>query len=156
MVEDRKKLIEKTIENIYALKHRIMNEMAFFFKETGITHSQMTVLRILKKNENINLKDIAGMLGITSSATTQIVDELVKKDFLLRKRNPDDRRTVNLTLSEKAITQFNSIKNKSFSEFFSLFEVLSDDELLDYYKLNNKIIGNKPEDSRPGKDKLHV
>ena len=79
----------------------------------------------------------------------------LKRTFF-KKKEPDDRRTVNLTLSEKAITQFNSIKNKSFSEFFSLFEVLSDDELLDYYKLNNKIIGNKPEDSRPGKDKLHV
>lgn len=147
MAENRKNLIEKTIENIYAIKHKIMSEMAFFFKEIGITHSQMTVLRILKKNENINIKDIAGILGITSSATTQIVNELVKKGFLLRKRNPDDRRTVNLTLSEKSIKQFDSIKNKSFSELYSLFEALSDDELLDYYKLNNKIIGNKPEGS---------
>jgi DNA-binding MarR family transcriptional regulator len=130
--------------------------MAFFFKEVGITHSQMVVLRILKKNENINIKDIAGMLGITSSAITQIVNELVKKGFILRKRNPDDRRTLNLVLSEKAIIQFDSIKNKSFSELYSLFEVLSDDELIDYYKLNNKIIGNKPEGSRPGKENLHV
>ena len=116
----------------------------------------MVVLRILKKNENINIKDIAGMLGITSSAITQIVNELVKKGFILRKRNPDDRRTLNLVLSEKAIIQIDSIKNKSFSELYSLFEVLSDDELIDYYKLNNKIIGNKPEGSRPGKENLHV
>jgi len=156
MGKDRKIIIEKTIENIYAIKHRIMYEMAFFFKEAGITHSQLAVLRILKKNENVNIKDIAGMLEITSSAITQIVNELVKKGFILRKRNPEDRRTLNLVLSEKATIQIDSIKNKSFSELYSLFEVLSDDELLDYYKLNNKIIGNKPECSLPGKENLHV
>src|SRR5665648_1079458 len=156
MAEDRKKLIEKTIENIFAIKHKIMYKMAFFFKEMGITHSQMIVLRILKKNESINIKDIAGMIGVTSSAITQIVNELVKKGFILRKRNPDDRRTVNLFLSEKAMIQFNSIKNKSFNVFYSLFEVLNDDELLDYCKLNNKIIGNKPEGSLFGKENLHV
>lgn len=156
MAEDRKKLIEKTIENIYAIKQRIMFDLALFFKEAGITHSQMAVLRILKNKGNINIKDIAGTLGITSSATTQIVDELVKKDFLFRKRNPDDRRTVNLTLSPKAIIQFDLIKNRSFNELHSLFEVLSDDELLDYHKLNNKIIGVKPESSRSGKENLNV
>lgn len=156
MIEDRKKLVEKAIENIYAIKHKIMYKMAFFFKEIGITHSQMAVLRILQKNGNINIKDIASHLGITSSATTQIVDELVKKEFLLRKRNAEDRRTVNLTLSEKALVQFNSIKNKSFNELYSLFEVLSDEELSDYCKLNNKIIGNKPEGSQPGKENLDV
>ena len=130
--------------------------MALFFKEAGITHSQMAVLRILKKNGNMNIKDIAGILGITSSATTQIVDELVKKDFLSRKRNPDDRRTVNLTLSPKAIIQLDLIKNRSFNELHSLFEVLNDDELLDYHKLNNKILGSKPESSRSGKENLNV
>ncbi|MHB1254210.1 MAG: MarR family winged helix-turn-helix transcriptional regulator [Candidatus Humimicrobiaceae bacterium] len=156
MGEDRKKLIEKTIENIYAIKHKIMYKMVFFFKEIGITHSQMAVLRILQKSGNINIKDIAGHLGITSSATTQIVDELVKKEFLLRKRNADDRRTVNLTLSEKAMIQFDSIKNKSFNELYSLFAVLSDEELLDYCKLSSKIIGNKSEGSQPGKENMHV
>ena len=156
MAEDRKKLIEKTIENIYAIKRRIMTEMHVLFSEAEITHSQMAVFRILQKNKNINIKDIAAMLGITSSGTTQIVNELVKKGFILRKRDPDDRRTVNLTFSEKATHQFDLIKNEGFKELYSLFEVLSDDELLEYNKLDNKIIGNKPECSLPGKKKLHV
>ena len=45
--------------------------MAIFFKETGITHLSNDSSAYPKKNENINIKDIAGMLGITSSATTQ-------------------------------------------------------------------------------------
>lgn len=156
MAEDRKKIIEKTIESIFAIKHRIMFEMSSYFKEMGLTHSQMSVLRILQKNEKINIKDIAALLGITSSATTQIVDELVKKDFILRKRNPEDRRTVKLTLSEKSASQFESIKNKGFRELYSLFEALSDDELLAYNVLNKKIIDGSAEGSRPGKENSHV
>ncbi len=153
MVQERKKLIEKTIENIYALRQRIMSEMHLLFKEEGITHSQMIVLRIIQNNENTNLKDLAALLGITSSATTQVVNELVKKGYLGRKRNPDDRRVLNLTLTDKTKTQLDSIRNKSFSELYSMFDVLSDDELRDYYRLSNKIIGNSPERSQSRKEK---
>ena len=138
-MDDRRKLIEKIIENIYAIKHKIAVEIHFFFAETQITHSQWLVLHLVKKNKIINIKDLANLLNITSSATTQIVDGLVKKELLVRRRNPDDRRTLKIELSEKSKNQFDLIKNKSFKTLSSLFDVLDNDELVKYCELNDKI-----------------
>jgi DNA-binding MarR family transcriptional regulator len=142
-MEDRKKLIEKSVESIYAIKSKIVAEMHLYFNVMQITHSQWMVLQIVKKNakKNVNtsIKDLAGILGITSSATTQIVDSLVNKELLFRKRNPDDRRVIKVALTEKSSTQLDSLKNKSFNTLYSLFDALDDDELLKYCELSNKI-----------------
>jgi len=140
-MDDRRILIEKIIENFYAIRHKLATEFQFFFDEIQITHSQWLVLHLIKKNEIMSIKDLANLLSITSSATTQIVDGLVNKGLLLRKRNPDDRRTLKIELSEKSKNQFNSLKNKSFKTLSSLFDVLDYDELLKYCELNNKIAG---------------
>lgn len=140
-MDDRRKLIEKIIENIYAIKHEIAAEMHLFFEEIQITHSQWIVLHLIKKNKNISIKNLANLLDITSSAATQIVDGLVNKGLLLRRRNPDDRRTLKIELSEESKNQFDSIKNKSFKTLSLLFDVLDNDELSKYCELNNKIAG---------------
>jgi DNA-binding MarR family transcriptional regulator len=138
-MDDRRKLIEKIIENIYAIKHKIAAEIHFLFAEIQITHSQWLVLKLVKKNKIIRIKDLANLLDITSSAATQIVDGLVDKGLLMRKRNPDDRRTLKIELSEKSKNQFDLIKNKSFKTLSSLFDVLDNDELLKYCELSDKI-----------------
>jgi DNA-binding MarR family transcriptional regulator len=139
-MDDRRKLIEKIIENIYAIKHKIAAEIHFFFEETQITQSQWSILHLVKKNKIISIKDLANLRDITSSAATQIVDGLVDKGLLMRKRNPDDRRTLKIELSEKSKNQFDSIKHKSFKTLYSLFNVLDNDELLKYCELNDKIV----------------
>ena len=141
-MEDRRKLIEKSIESIYAIRKKIIGEMHLHFNTMQITHSQWVVLHLVKNNVDISIKDIAGMLGITSSATTQIVDTLVNKGCLFRKRNPDDRRVLKVALTEKSTSQLDSVKNKSFDTLSSLFDVLDDDELLKYCVLSSKITGN--------------
>ena len=153
-MNDRRKLIEKSIENIYAIRSKIVAEMHLYFNVMQITHSQWIVLQLVKKNVDISIKDLAGILGITSSATTQIVDSLVNKEFLFRKRNPDDRRVLKVALTEKSRAQIDLLKSKSFSTLSSLFDALDDDELLEYCELNSKIKGGisaELHNQRPGK-----
>ena len=141
-MNDRRKLIEKSVESIYAIRNKIVSEMHQSFSMLQITHSQWIVLRLIKINGSISIKNLAGLLGTSSSATTQIVDSLVSKELLFRKRNPDDRRVLKVTLTEKATIQFDSIKNKSFNTLSSLFDVLDDEELSNYCRLSSKITGN--------------
>ena len=140
-MDDRRKLIEKILEDIHAIRHEIAAEIRFFSANIQITHSQWLVLHLVKSSGTINIKDLASLLDTTSSAATQIVNGLVNKGLLLRKRNPDDRRTLKIGLSEKFKNKFDSIKDKSFKTLSSLFDVLDDDELLKYCELNNKITG---------------
>jgi len=126
--------------------HHLSNEMQ-------ITHPQWIVLHHIKRCKMINIKDLANLLGITSSAITQIVDGLVKKELLLRKRNKEDRRILDIELSGKAISKFDSIKNTSFNTLSALFDVLDDEELQDYRDLNNKIASRIPDKNAAQKEK---
>lgn len=141
---DRKKIIEEIIETLYTIRRKIAAEMQLLFKEIQITHPQWIVLHYVKKNGIINIKCLANVLCITSSAATQIVDGLVKKGLLIRKRNIEDRRILNIGLSTKAKEQFDLIKNKSFNTLSSLFDILDDKELQEFHDLNNKIAARIP------------
>lgn len=152
-MDTRRQLIEKPIENIFAIKNKIMAEMHHFFLDIQITHTQWLVLRIVKKNESISIKELARLLRITSSAVTQIVDSLVNKDLLLRKRNPDDRRVLKMALTEKSKNKFDSIKKKSLNSVYTLFDVLNDDDLSNYSELNKKILGKNSNEDQSGNSK---
>jgi MarR family transcriptional regulator, organic hydroperoxide resistance regulator len=140
-MDTRRKQVEEILESIYAIRHKLAAEMHFYFDKVYVTHSQWLVLHIAKKRKNISMKDLAKLLDITSSAATQIVDGLVNKELLVRKSNPDDRRALELELSEKAKEHFESLKNKSLKTMESFFDVLDNDELSKYLELNKKIIG---------------
>ncbi len=141
-MNNRKQLIENIIESIYAIRKKISAEMHLFFTEAQITHSQWLMLHIIEKKGALSIKEIASLLGTTSSAATQLVDSLVNKGLAARKRNPRDRRVLIIELTAQAKKQFESIKSKSFDTMASLFDALGDDELLKYFEINNKIITN--------------
>jgi len=134
-MENRIKLIEKIFESIYAVKQKIASEMNMSFDEMQLTHSRWLVLNSIRKNNSINIKDLAELLDISSSATTQIVDGLVSKGFLSRKRSKADRRVLEIALSRRSVNQL----KKSMKKISLIFNVLNDDELAKYCELNSKI-----------------
>jgi len=75
------------------------------FKPYGITLPQYNILRILRgqhpKPATVNLL-IDRMLDKTSNAS-RIVDKLETKEFVTRKQCPDDRRTVDVLITQKGL-----------------------------------------------------
>jgi len=100
------------------------------------------VITFIHRRDNTNIKEIADNLNVTSSAATQLVDGLVKNGYLKRLSDENDRRAIKLILTEKTKKQAAEIKTKFRQKFASMFEVLNDKELAEYYKLNRKIISN--------------
>lgn len=152
-MDNRKKTIEEITEALYSIRRRIASEMHLLSDEMQITHPQWIVLHHVRKSRIINIKDLAKLLDITSSAATQIVDGLVKKGLLLRKRNKEDRRILNIELSAIARDKFDSIKSASFNTLSALFDALDDEELQNYRDLNNKIVSRIPAGSTGRKEK---
>ena len=152
-MENRRKIVEEITEGLYSIRRKMASEMHCLSNEMQITHPQWVVLHYVKKSGMISIKDLANLLGITSSASTQIVDGLVKKELLLRERNTEDRRILDIKLSDKAISKFNSIKSASLNTLSALFDVLDDKELQDYRDLNNKIASRIPDKSAGQKEK---
>jgi DNA-binding MarR family transcriptional regulator len=124
---------------MHAMRHKLMVGYTAK-KEMVITPSQGFVLRFVAKNSPVSVKAIAGSLHVTSSAATQLIDGLVDKGYLVRNENPDDRRIIALSLSEKAKKLFNEFREQGLQKMTELFDALTDEELVQYAALNKKII----------------
>ena len=130
-------IIKNIFENLYTIRQRIASDMNLTLNEIPLTYSQWQVLNHVVKNKRISIKDLAGLLDITSSAATQIVDGLVNKGLLTRKRSIKDRRVLEITLSKKSIMHM----KKSMKTIFPIFDVLNDQELNAYCYMTAKLAG---------------
>src|ERR1035437_7218371 len=109
---NRKKTIEDLLQDMHAMRHKLMVGYTAK-KEVVITPSQGFVLRFVAKNSSANVKAITQALNITSSATTQLVDGLVEKGYLIRRVDSKDKRITSLLLSLNAKKLFKEFEKKS-------------------------------------------
>lgn len=143
---DRKEQIGELLADLNALRRMIMRYKDSYLKQRNLTFSQAWVLRVVKEHDGIRVKEIADLLGITGSAATQLVDTLVKRGYLSRKRSPEDRRALKVRLSDQGKKQVDVLQMKNLEKQFDVFD---DEELLKYCELNKKII-NRILESKKG------
>ena len=62
--------------------------------------SQLNVLMFLETRDHVRMKDIGVKLGIKPSSVTNLVDRLIKAELVKRSCDPEDRRVVEVSLSE--------------------------------------------------------
>lgn len=67
----------------------------------GLSIRQYTALTVLDEKGKITMGALAGGMGLTMGATTNLADLLVDAGYVARDRGTDDRRTVRVQLTEK-------------------------------------------------------
>jgi DNA-binding MarR family transcriptional regulator len=138
---NRKELVEEILNSFHGMRHK-MRTKSFNLDKNRITHSQWFVLGIIEHCKDTSIKDISGILGMSSSAATQLVDGLVRNGYVSRRTDPNDRRSVKLEISAKGNKQISALKEKRINEMAKLFEALTDSELEIYLKLHKKMVSN--------------
>ena len=61
--------------------------------------------------ESINNQDVADRMNLSPSRITRIIDGLVKKGYILREIDREDRRNMKISLTEKGVNLTNKINN---------------------------------------------
>lgn len=137
---DRNELIEGILHSFHAIRNIIKARSGSLGQQNNITHTQWFVLKIIEHFQSRSVKDISEMFGITSSASTQLVDGLVKSGLVTRKEDPRDRRSVRLELSQKGKEHIAASNENRINEMVELFDPLTDSELEEYLRLQKKIL----------------
>ena len=137
----RKKLIQEIATDFHAMKNE-MHARGLLLCRGDITHSQRFALFLIAEKKNASVKDVAGALQVTSSACTQLINELVKSGYVQRNINKEDRRELNLVISKKGQTKIALMKKEYFAMMESLFKTLTDAELNTFSTIHKKIITN--------------
>ncbi len=71
------------------------------FAEYNITIGQALVIFFLLDKDGSSVKDIAQALQLDSPAVSRLIDRLLKEKLIIRKEDNEDRRTLQIFLTDK-------------------------------------------------------
>jgi DNA-binding MarR family transcriptional regulator len=90
-------LIEQVSKKLKQFQRRTM-------REAGLTPAQYFILSLLWEKDCMSFKDLADASLTSRPTITGIVDTLEKKDLVTREPNPNDRRSLLVSLTEQGRT----------------------------------------------------
>ena len=93
--------VTEVFELLDQVARRLHEVQRLTVREANLTPPQFQTLRLLWEQDSQPFKDLAASNGCTRPTMTGIVDTLEKKDLVTRQSNPDDRRSLLVTLTEK-------------------------------------------------------
>lgn len=96
---DPKESVGFLIKDVARLMMRNFNARA---RDLGLTQTQLQALAYLLRREGINQAAMADLMEIQPISMARLIDRLEAAGLVERRRDPDDRRAVNLYLTDQA------------------------------------------------------
>ncbi len=136
----RTKKTEKIVKFFYSIRNNFVYSLRDILAEHGITPAQRVIMSVINKKKSPKMKDLSEILGISGSATTQLLKALEKKGIIARKEDERDRRISKISISKKGEILLNKIKKKEIKIIDSFFVNLNEKELENFINLIKKLI----------------
>ncbi|HXX72343.1 MAG TPA: MarR family transcriptional regulator [Candidatus Acidoferrales bacterium] len=109
---------------------------------------QFRTLLFISSNKGASLSEVADHIGLTLPSMSALVDGLVTRNFVVRRTRPEDRRRVDLTLTERGETTLRSARNATQDYLKVRFSGLSESErgtILKGMKILRRVFSEKVE-----------
>ena len=101
---------QEAVVNILRTNDRLQNRFGKLFRQYDLTSSQYNVLRILRgEGKPMPCLEIADRMIQVVPAMTGLLDRLEKQELVKRDRCTQDRRVVNIELTDKAKALLNEM-----------------------------------------------
>lgn len=142
----RKQLFEKVLANIGELHRCFATSRDSFLAQFKLTRPQMELLFSIKHGK-LSTGEIAKRFSVTSSAVSQMVDQLERKKLVERIQDPNDRRITYIGLATEARKVFEAMRTKYIQHLSSRFTEVSDSELETLHTILEKTINNVGKDT---------
>ncbi|WP_373228723.1 MarR family winged helix-turn-helix transcriptional regulator [Cohnella sp.] len=118
-------------QEVFGIVFRKLKKQNEFFPETEykLASGHMLILLHIFKKGTCIASDISSFLGITSGGVTGLTDTLIKNNLIKRTRLENDRRVVQLSLTEDGQKIVEQIIEKRAEKFIQLFNDLDENEI---------------------------
>ena len=111
----------------------------------GITPSYGDILYLLERKGSVNLNEVSRLSLKDKSTVTNIVNHLEETGYIVKERDGEDRRKINIRLTDKA-ERFNPVMVRISRKMNSkIFEGLNEDEKVQLFSLMTRISRNVEE-----------
>jgi DNA-binding MarR family transcriptional regulator len=104
-----------------------------------ITMPQFIILDFLNKRGPLKMSDVARFMGVSTAATTGIIDRLVKCGYIKRAHEPNDRRIIKIKSTSKGMELTKRINSQRHKMIINIFSKLSSTERNDYLRVLMRI-----------------
>ncbi len=127
---------KKTVLNIFYTQNIVSDKFSEILKPYDLSGEQYNVLRILRgqNGKATNMCDIQERMLAKTSNTTRLVDKLLLKDLVTREVCPENRRKMEVTITEKGMQLLTDLDPKVENHEHLFSQNLTQDEL---EQLNN-------------------
>jgi DNA-binding MarR family transcriptional regulator len=95
--------VTEVFELLDQVARRLREVQRLTVSQVNLTPPQFQTLRLLWERDRQPFKDLATSLGCTRPTMTGIVDTLEKNGLVTRQPNPNDRRSLLVTLTERGV-----------------------------------------------------
>jgi MarR family transcriptional regulator, organic hydroperoxide resistance regulator len=112
-VSDPSEKLTRCMQHLHRLTSaRIMGTLQHSLQGEDVSFTQMTAMYKVRAFAPISVTLLAEHLGVSLPATSQLIQELVRRELMERRENPENRREKLLALSEKG-QEFLSLKERT-------------------------------------------
>ncbi len=98
---DALKLDNQLCFPLYACAKEIVKLYKPYLDELDLTYTQYITMMVMWEHKQINVKALGSYLYLDSGTLTPVLKKLEKKGFVMRTRNKEDERVLNVTLTEE-------------------------------------------------------
>jgi len=136
--------LREEIETIFTLQmtlgKALSQQVGFSFEEQTATMLQGMVLLHIKEHPHCTMTELSNATKLSVSSTTQIVERLVKAEFIERESDKSDRRIVRLTLTKKGGQEHDRIQGEMLAEMERIFSKISSQDRKDLIRIQKSLI----------------
>ena len=127
-MSEKREIVEHLMR-LQAILHRYQIHSFMNFGPWGNPQrGQGRVLSILKLKPEISQKELTYLLDMSKQALAELLNKLEKNGFIQREPSSEDRRSVNIKLTEAGTAAAGEMEDMS-PELVRLFDCLNDEEL---------------------------
>jgi MarR family transcriptional regulator, organic hydroperoxide resistance regulator len=137
--KDVKAEVDEILEAIiylYTESRRITKELA---RRAELTGPQLTVVKILETVGDLSLSDLSDRIRAQNSTVTGIVDRMEREGLVVRERSTEDKRVVNIRLTEKGERIAREIPVEPMEIFRGALAGLTATEMRDLLRILTKV-----------------
>lgn len=141
------KIINSPIERFTRiLFSKVIERLAVVVSEEHLSFSQIAALHIIDRERAVKVNDISTKLNLSMSATSRLIDELVKKELIERKEDLENRRAKVLSLTSSGKKFMDTLSVERVKIIDQSAQTLTDKVPLKILKLvSGKIFKSEPE-----------
>lgn len=148
MADNTSELVDMSKSNFKELlREWIFFQMKFVRKE-NLAAPQLFTLRYIYYNHPEDLTSIADFMGVSKPTVTGIIGTLEKDGFLRRETNEDDRRRVDIVLTEKSVDLFKRFESMTTFVIEEFIESIPENDLVKINETMVKLASKLKETSR--------